>query len=129
MENEKINKLLIEINEKYKTYNYVQIANILQDLNDSELDELEETSMFLSSSDVYEKIKKANRFIKSKRTKSQNQSTSSINDIISKFDSVPIEQLIYIKEYLKNKKQLNQSEINFLTMLNNKINERSSKRI
>lgn len=129
MENEKINKLLIEINEKYKTYNYVQIANILQDLNDSELDELEETSMFLSSSDIYEKIKKANRFIKSKRTKSQNQSTSSINDIISKFDSVPIEQLIYIKEYLKNKKQLNQSEINFLTMLNNKINERSSKRI
>lgn len=129
MENEKINKLLIEINEKYKTYNYVQIANILQDLNDSELDELEETSMFLSSSDVYEKIKKANRLVKSNRAKSQNQSTSSINDIISKFDSVPIEQLIYIKEYLKNKKQLNQSEINFLTMLNNKINERSSKRI
>lgn len=129
MENEKINKLLIEINEKYKTYNYVQIANILQNLSDSELDELEETSMFLSSSDVYEKIKKANRLVKSNRAKSQNQSTSSINDIISKFDSVPIEQLIYIKEYLKNKKQLNQSEINFLTMLNNKINERSSKRI
>lgn len=129
MENEKINKLLIEINEKYKTYNYVQISNILQDLSDRELDELEETSMFLSSSDVYEKIKKANRLVKSNKAKSQNQSINSINDIISKFDSVPIEQLIYIKEYLKNKKQLNQSEINFLTMLNNKINERSSKRI
>ena len=129
MENEKINKLLIEINEKYKTYNYVQIANILQNLSDSELDELEETSMFLSSSDISEKLKKANRLIKSNRAKSQNQITSSINDIINKFDSVPIEQLIYIKEYLKNKKQLNQLEINFLAMLNSKINERSGKRM
>ena len=129
MENEKLENLLLNINENAQIYSYVQIASMLQELTNDELDELEDMSMISCSTNVFEKIQKATRLIRLKRQNSGSQSIDSIANIVNKLDSVPIEQLLHIKIHLEAKEQLNQLESNFLTMLNNKINERGSKKI
>lgn len=129
MENEKLENLLLNINENAQTYSYVQIASMLQELTNDELDELEDMGMILCHTDVFEKIQKASRLIRLKKENSGSQSIDSIANIVNKLDSVPIEQLLHIKTHLENKGQLNQVESNFLIMLNNKINERGSKKI
>ena len=129
MENEKLENLLLNINENAQTYSYVQIASMWQELTNDELDELEDMGMILCHTDVFEKIQKASRLIRLKKENSESQSIDSIANIVNKLDSVPIEQLLHIKTYLENKGQLNQVESNFLIMLNNKINERGSKKI
>lgn len=135
MSNQKIENLLANITANIDQYTYVQIANMLQDLTVEELDELEDISIFCSSPKVTDKIQKANRFIKAKMGNSQQTietpveqpKVDPINNIMSKLDNIPVDQLVQIKEHLESKTQLTKLESNFIAILNTKINEINGK--